>query len=299
MARSLTLTNPRPGGVMSAFCEPATTTSIPHSSVLNVQAPRPETASTMVTTSEAALAKPSMSLTVPVEVSESTQIAALISGSLASASATSSLSAFWPHSYVSSVTSRPKVRLILTHRPPKLPLFTTRTLSPAEKRFCIAPSKAPVPLAAKVKISFSVKKTRFKFSFTLVNTSPNSGVRWWMIGSAPAAETSGGIGVGPGDIRRYLFIMGAELPLSPRTTGSYSRHNRCRWLHNGTSLLQSVAFGIATVAAADRCPLVTRGPPASALGGRVGDGPDTHASVDSLHRGDHRGSPVSEPDYSE
>src|SRR5215217_6535882 len=59
-------------------------------------------------------------------------------------------------------------------------------------------------------MSFSVRKTRFKFSFTLVNTSPNSGVRWWMIGSAPAAETSGGIGVGPGDIRRYLFIMGAS-----------------------------------------------------------------------------------------
>jgi hypothetical protein len=59
-----------------------------------------------------------------------------------------------------------------------------------------------------VKTSFSVKKTLFKFSFTRVNTSPNSGVRWWIIGSAPAAETSGGIGVGPGDIRRYLFIIG-------------------------------------------------------------------------------------------
>src|SRR5918997_4997219 len=242
MARSLTLTNPRPGGVMSAFCEPATTTSTPHSSVLNVQAPRPETASTMVTTSEAALAKPSMSLTVPVEVSESTQIAALISGSLASASATSSLSAFWPQSYSSSVISRPKARLILTHRSPKLPFFTKRPLSPAEKRFCIAPSKAPVPLAAKVKISFSVKKTRFKFSFTLVNTSPNSGVRWWMMGSAPAAETSGGMGVGPGDMRRYLFIIGAELPLSCGQKDSYSSHYRCRWLHTGTSLLQSVAF---------------------------------------------------------
>jgi hypothetical protein len=29
-----------------------------------------------------------------------------------------------------------------------------------------------------------------------------------MIGNAPAAETSGGIGVGPGDISRYLFIIG-------------------------------------------------------------------------------------------
>ena len=133
---------------MSAFCEPATTTSTPHSSVLNVQAPSPETASTMETTFAAAPAKPSMSLTVPVEVSERTQMAALISGSAASASATSSLSAFSPHSYFSSVTSSPKARLILTQRPPKLPLFTTSTLSPGEKRFWIAPSKAPVPLAA-------------------------------------------------------------------------------------------------------------------------------------------------------
>src|SRR5215203_2415756 len=40
-------------------------------------------------------------------------------------------------------------------------------------------------------------------------------------------------------------------------------------------------------------------PPPGALGVRVGDGPDTNARVDSLHRGDHRGSPVSEPDNSE
>jgi hypothetical protein len=32
---------------------------------------------------------------------------------------------------------------------------------------------------------------------------------------------------------------------------------------------------------------------------RVGDGEDTHAGVDGLHRGDHSGSPVSEPDHSE
>ena len=31
------------------------------------------------------------------------------------------------------------------------------------------------------------------------------------MGNAPAAETSGSMGVGPGDIRRYLFIMGVEL----------------------------------------------------------------------------------------
>jgi hypothetical protein len=39
------------------------------------------------------------------------------------------------------------------------------------------------------------------------------------MGNAPAAETSGGIGVGPGDIRRYLFIMGAtSLTANNRTS---------------------------------------------------------------------------------
>ncbi|MCA1716046.1 MAG: hypothetical protein LC781_04015 [Actinobacteria bacterium] len=75
-------------------------------------------------------------------------MAALMPGSFARASATSSLSAFTPQSYFSSVTSRPNAWLIFTQRFPKLPLFTTSTLSPGEKRFCTAPSKAPVPLAA-------------------------------------------------------------------------------------------------------------------------------------------------------
>src|SRR5215208_2412816 len=91
-------------------------------------------------------------------------------------------------------------------------------------------------------MSFSVRKTFFKFSFTRVKTSPNSGVRWWMIGNAPAAETSGGIGVGPGDIRPYLFIICGDFPLLARTTHVYSRHNRSRWLHIGAGNLQSVAF---------------------------------------------------------
>src|SRR5215210_4317982 len=91
-------------------------------------------------------------------------------------------------------------------------------------------------------MSFSVRTTRFRFSFTRVKTSPNSGVRWWMIGSAPAADTSGGIGVGPGDIKRYLFIMGKKVPLVPRATGVYFRHYSPRWLHSGTGCLQTVAF---------------------------------------------------------
>jgi hypothetical protein len=42
-----------------------------------------------------------------------------------------------------------------------------------------------------------------------------------MIGNAPAAETSGGIGVGPGDISRYLFIICLRFPLVLPTTGAY------------------------------------------------------------------------------
>ena len=75
-------------------------------------------------------------------------MAAFISGSSESFEEISSLSAFTPQSYLSSVTSSPKARLILTHRLPKLPLLTTSTLSPGVKRFWMAPSNAPVPLAA-------------------------------------------------------------------------------------------------------------------------------------------------------
>src|SRR3712207_5705371 len=73
-----------------------------------------------------------------------------------------------------------------------------------------------------------------------------------MIGNAPAAETSGGMGVGPGDIRRYLFIMGSEDFLSCRgQLVTYSRHCRSRWLHNGAGNLQSVAFSFWARSAAD------------------------------------------------
>src|SRR5918997_6194018 len=94
-------------------------------------------------------------------------------------------------------------------------------------------------------MSFSVRKTFFRFSLTRSKTSPNSGIRWWMIGNAPAAETSGGMGVGPGDIRRYLCIMGRGIPLLPRTTHAYSIHNQRERLHDGAANFQSVAFGLA------------------------------------------------------
>ena len=70
-ARWETEANASPGGIISAFCEPATTTSTPHSSCSHSAAPRPETASTTSiapwrwTTSAIAWT----SWTMPVEVS--------------------------------------------------------------------------------------------------------------------------------------------------------------------------------------------------------------------------------------
>ena len=57
----------RPGGVISAFCEPATTTSSPHSSVSSGTAPRLETASTTTSApaSFAAAASDRTSATTP------------------------------------------------------------------------------------------------------------------------------------------------------------------------------------------------------------------------------------------
>lgn len=53
-----------------------------------------------------------------------------------------------------------------------------------------------------------------------------------MIGNAPAADTSGGMGVGPGDIRRYLFIMGWKVSSLRGRIGLYSRLDERRWLHD-------------------------------------------------------------------
>ena len=72
IARSETEANASPGGHISDFCEPATTTSTPHSSCGRSTAPRPETASTQSTEPCAVATSLSarMSLTTPVEVSD-------------------------------------------------------------------------------------------------------------------------------------------------------------------------------------------------------------------------------------
>ena len=73
------LANASPGGVIRAFCEPVTTTSMPQASVSSGTAPRLEIASTTEITPASLQAATSdwMSETTPVEVSECTMNADL------------------------------------------------------------------------------------------------------------------------------------------------------------------------------------------------------------------------------
>ncbi len=98
-----------------------------------------------------------------------------------------------------------------THRSPNAPLLATSTPSPGERRFCNAPSKAPVMLEAKRSTSLSVTSSRPRFPSTLVNTCAYAWVRSSSSGSTAAAATCGGVGVGPGTISRYFFMSG-EVP---------------------------------------------------------------------------------------
>ena len=77
----------------------------------------------------------------------------------------------------------------------------TTTSSPGERRLVTEPSMAPVPEAASTSTSWPVPKSSRSPSCTSASISPNCGVRWWITGSAIAAITSGGTGVGPGASR--------------------------------------------------------------------------------------------------
>jgi len=100
-ARSETEAKARPGGVISDFCEPAITTSTPHSSWGRSTAPRPEIASTarIVLWLRATSANARTSLTTPVDVSDWVVNRARTGRSRApSASSTRSGFTFSPHS---------------------------------------------------------------------------------------------------------------------------------------------------------------------------------------------------------
>ena len=87
-----------PGGVISAFCAPEATTSMPQASVSSGTAPRLETASTTLSApaSRAAAANDCGSSTTPVEVSECVKKTAAASRSRSRA-ATSSAVGISPH----------------------------------------------------------------------------------------------------------------------------------------------------------------------------------------------------------
>jgi hypothetical protein len=86
-------------------------------------------------------------------------------------------------------------------RSPNLPALRVRTLSPGDRVFTTAVSMAPVPDEVRMKRSSLVPKTIFSISVVSMKIFENSGVRWWMMGSAAAARTFSGTGVGPGESR--------------------------------------------------------------------------------------------------
>ena len=193
----------RPGGVIRAFCDPVTTTSIPHASVSSGTAPRLEIASTteIAPASLQAAASDRMSETTPVEVSECTMKATA-----------APLSASEPRDILCAGRLAPLVRErddvgSRRRRPASASASRTRR---ARRR---APSPRargdwrrrtrtrPCPDAVKTRMSFCVRKTSCSRSSTSRKTVLKSGERWWMTGSASAASTSGGTGVGPG-VRR-------------------------------------------------------------------------------------------------
>ena len=184
---------------MSAFCEPVTTTSAPQASVSSGTAPRLEIAST----TESAPASPqtassgSRSQTTPVDVSEWTRstVSAPLSSSARRRSSGRGAS---PHAYASWTTSQPNARAIACQRSPNSPCETASTRCPGERRLTIADSKAPVPDDVNTSTSRSVRNTSRSRSWARPKTDAKSGERWWMTGSASAASTSGGTGVGPG-----------------------------------------------------------------------------------------------------
>ena len=191
---------------MSALWELVTTASRPQASVSSGTAARLEIASTAIKASEPLIA-PAIartSATTPVDVSEVRQEDDLGAAGLFEAR----------RDVVGARALAPLVAKMVDvaavgagHRGPALPkkpCETTRTRSPGEQRFATADSIAPVPADAKRTTPCSVRYTCRRRSKTRASTSRNSGVRWWIMGAAVAARTSGGTGVGPG-VTRYRF----------------------------------------------------------------------------------------------
>ena len=157
--RSATLAIARPGGHISAFCEPETTTSIPQASVSSGTAPSDETASTTRIASPTAALIACTSATTPVEVSDCVQktIAAPLSAhrraDLGRVGHLAPLVVDALHvEPVLLADLRPSARRTPRRRRP-------RPGRPARVRFATADSIAPVPEALKSSTWPSVRNT--------------------------------------------------------------------------------------------------------------------------------------------
>ena len=144
---------------MSAFCEPATTTSSPHAAVSTGTAPRLETASTTTSApaSLATRASASTSATTPVLVSECTRYTAFTVPLRSSSAASASGEGASPQGSRRWTSSAPYAATISAQRSPKFPDETTRCRSPGSTRFATADSNAPVPDAVNRRTSSSVR----------------------------------------------------------------------------------------------------------------------------------------------
>src|ERR1700730_15399570 len=141
----------RPGGSISAFCEPPTDTSMPQASCSYSCEPRPEMVSTI--NSAGCLAR-SMALrtsrgwvTQPVEVSLSTTMTAFIwyCRSAASRASICATSAPRRQSPGMKSTSSLNFSAMPSNSTANWPVSAISTLSPGDSTFTIAASHAPVP----------------------------------------------------------------------------------------------------------------------------------------------------------
>src|ERR1700682_2343457 len=141
----------RPGGSISAFCEPPTDTSLPQASCSYSCEPRPEIVSTINSAGcfvrSIALRTSSGWVTQPVDVSLCTTITALILCSWSAASRASIASTSAPRRQAPGKKSTSSLNLsaMPCHSTANWPVSAISTLSPGNSVFTIAASHAPVP----------------------------------------------------------------------------------------------------------------------------------------------------------
>src|SRR5215470_88627 len=143
--------NPRPGGSIRPFCEPATDTSMPQASCSYSSEPRPEIVSTISSagclTASMILRTSRGSVTQAVEVSLWTTQTALILCALSADSRASiwARSAPWRQSPGMKSTSSLNFSAMPRHSTANWPVSHISTLSPGTSVLTIAASHAPVP----------------------------------------------------------------------------------------------------------------------------------------------------------